>query len=92
VPRISRTRHHRETIEFRGAARAVGRIVRALRLDRGWTVEQAAGHFGIEPAFVRRIESGRTNPSLAILVSIARAFATSLGGLVSRGRSGKGAR
>lgn len=74
VSRISRTRHHRETLEFRYVASAIGRFVRALRQERGWTVEQAAGHFGIEPAFVRRIESGRTNPSLAIIVSIARAF------------------
>jgi transcriptional regulator with XRE-family HTH domain len=45
-----------------------------MRRERGWTVEDAAGHFAVEPAFVRRIESGRTNPSLAVLVSIATAL------------------
>jgi transcriptional regulator with XRE-family HTH domain len=37
----------------------------------GWSVEKAAERFGIEPAHVRRVESGRTNPSLATLVGIA---------------------
>jgi transcriptional regulator with XRE-family HTH domain len=64
-------------------ALALGRRVRALRLKREWTVEQAAEHFGIEPAHVRRIEAGRTNPSLAVLVSIARALAVPLAELVS---------
>lgn len=71
---VSRTRHHRETAAFRRAVRALARNVRALRRDRGWTVEEAAGRFDVEPAFVRRIESGSTNPSLALLVSIASAF------------------
>jgi ribosome-binding protein aMBF1 (putative translation factor) len=74
VTQTSRTRHHRETFEFRGVVKALGRVIQALRLERGWTVEQAAGRFGVEPAFVRRIEAGRTNPSLAVIVSIATAF------------------
>lgn len=45
-----------------------------LRRERGWTIEEAAGRFAVEPAFVRRIEAGRTNPSLAVIVSIATAF------------------
>ena len=39
-----------------------------------WTVEQAAERFGVEPAYVRSIERGRTNPSLAVIVSVAKAF------------------
>jgi len=74
VPALSRTRHHRDTAEFRNLAIALGRVVSNLRRDRGWTVEEAAGRFAVEPAFVRRIETGRTNPSLAVLVSIAVAF------------------
>jgi transcriptional regulator with XRE-family HTH domain len=53
---------------------ALGRVLAALRRERGWTVEEAAGRFAVEPAFVRRIEAGRTNPSLAVLVSLATAF------------------
>ena len=37
-------------------------------------MEEAAGHFGVEPAFVRRVEAGKTNPSLAVIVSSASAF------------------
>jgi transcriptional regulator with XRE-family HTH domain len=58
-------------------------MLRALRRDRGWTVEEAAGRFGVEPAFVRRIESGRTNPSLAVIVSIATAYDVRIGELLN---------
>jgi ribosome-binding protein aMBF1 (putative translation factor) len=74
VTPLSRTRHHRGTSEFRCVVVALGRVLHALRLERGWTVEEAAGRFAVEPAFVRRIEAGRTNPSLAVIVSIATAF------------------
>lgn len=72
--RVSRTRHHRDTPAFRREALALGRSVRSLRTERGWTLEEAAEQFGVQPACVRRIESGRTNTSLAIIVSIAIAF------------------
>ncbi len=48
--------------------------VRTLRDERGWSVEEAAEFFDTEPAHVRRIENATTNPSLGVLVSIARAF------------------
>ena len=75
---LSRTRHHRIRLEFRLVVVALGRVLHALRVERGWTVEEAAGHFAVEPAFVRRIEGGRTNPSLAVIVSIATAFGVPL--------------
>jgi transcriptional regulator with XRE-family HTH domain len=46
-------------------------------------VEEAAERYGIEPAHVRRIEAGRTNPSLATLLSIADALSTDLADLFS---------
>jgi two-component system cell cycle sensor histidine kinase/response regulator CckA len=61
---------------------ALGRALVALRRERGWTVEEAAGRFGVEPAFVRRIEAGRTNPSLAVIVSIAKAYGVPLQALL----------
>jgi transcriptional regulator with XRE-family HTH domain len=70
----SRTRHHRETSAFRREIVAFGREVRALRRVKGWTIEDAAERFGVEPAYVRSIEGGRTNPSFAVIVSIAEAF------------------
>lgn len=80
---ISRTRHHRETREFRRVVRALAQRVRDLRNERGWTVEDAAERFGVEPAFVRRVEAGRTNPSLAVVVSIAKAFGIRIADLMS---------
>lgn len=41
---------------------------------RRWTVEQAAEAYRVEPAQVRRMESGKANPSLAVLTSIASAL------------------
>jgi transcriptional regulator with XRE-family HTH domain len=57
-----------------------------MRQELGWTVEEAAEKFGIEPAHVRRIEAGRTNPSLATLVSIAHAFGKDVTNLLARAR------
>jgi transcriptional regulator with XRE-family HTH domain len=74
LPKSSRTRHHRETAAFRRTALAFSRNVRALRRGHHWTIEEAAEHFGVEPAYVRSLEAGRTNPSLAVIVSIALAF------------------
>jgi transcriptional regulator with XRE-family HTH domain len=56
--------------------------VRALRRARAWTIEDAAERFGIEPAYVRSIETGRTNPSFAVIVSIAEAFDKRAGDLL----------
>jgi transcriptional regulator with XRE-family HTH domain len=52
----------------------LARRIRDLRAARGWTQETAAERIGVEPAQVRRIEAGRANPSLAVLVSLAAAF------------------
>lgn len=62
----------------------MGNRVRELRAQSGWTVEEAAERFGIEPAHVRRIEAGRTNPSLATLVSIAHGFDTDVVSLLGK--------
>jgi len=79
---IPKTAHHRDSAAFRRVAAHLGRRVRELRKDKAWTVEEAAERFGIEPAHVRRIEAGRTNPSLATLVSIAHALATEVAELL----------
>jgi transcriptional regulator with XRE-family HTH domain len=55
--------------------------LREVRQARGWTVEEASERYGVEPAHVRRIEAGRTNPSLATLLSIAHAVSTDLADL-----------
>ncbi len=91
TPAIPKTLLHRQALAFRRIAIALGRRVKKLRTARGWTVEQASEHFGIEPAHIRRIESGRTNPSLAVLVSIARALGVPLASLMAEGGRRSGA-
>jgi DNA-binding XRE family transcriptional regulator len=81
---IPKTAHHRESAVFRRIALQLGHRVRELRQKLEWTVEEAAERFGIEPAHVRRIEAGRTNPSLATLVSIARGLGTDVITLLTR--------
>ncbi|MGD0674222.1 MAG: helix-turn-helix transcriptional regulator [Polyangiaceae bacterium] len=81
---VPKTAHHRESAAFRRVALQLGHRVRELRQGHGWTVEEAAERFGIEPAHVRRVEAGRTNPSLATLVSIAHGLATDLASLLTK--------
>lgn len=75
---IPKTAHHRESAAFGRVAAQLGRQLRERRQKLGWTVEEAAERYGIEPAHVRRIEAGRTNPSLATLLSVADALSTEL--------------
>ena len=89
---VSRTRHHRETSAFRREVLAFGKAVRNYRRGRAWTIEEAAEHFGVEPAYVRSIESGRTNPSLAVIVSIAEAFEVRAGEMLLPAGTARGAR
>ncbi len=81
---IPKTAHHRESAAFRRVVAQLGRRVRKLRLERGWTVEDASELFGVEPAHVRRIEAGRTNPSLATLVSLAHGLGIDVSVLLTK--------
>jgi transcriptional regulator with XRE-family HTH domain len=73
-----KTRQHTENPRFRREIDRIARRVRALRLERGWTVEEASERMRIEPMSLRRIESRRANPTLGTLVSVAAAFRLSL--------------
>lgn len=68
-----KTAQHK-SVRFRRAVMVLGRRVRALREAKRWTVERAAERMAMEPANLRRIEGARTNPTLAVLVSVAAAF------------------
>ncbi len=75
--RAPRTAHHRQAPGFQRLVRTLAKRVRLLRQERGWTIEEAAERFDVQPAMVRRIETGASNPSLAVLVSVARALGLS---------------
>jgi transcriptional regulator with XRE-family HTH domain len=55
-------------------AGVLGKRLRQLRDERGLTQRAAAPRIGVGPLVLRRLERGSANPSLAILVSAARAF------------------
>ena len=71
----------------------VGRMVRELRLLRGWSQEQLAERANSSPKHVGRIERGQVNVGLDGLAALARALSVNIGDLLSepRGRQPRGA-
>lgn len=57
--------------------RALGKRVRELRKERGYSQEKLAEHAGIHENHVRRIEGGTANPSYLVVVKIAKALRVS---------------
>jgi transcriptional regulator with XRE-family HTH domain len=74
----------RQNGEYQRIAVVLGKRLRRLRADRGLTQRAAAARIGVGPPVLRRLETGRANPSLAILVSIARAFGIPLSRLLRK--------
>lgn len=56
--------------------------LRQARLDRGLTLATLAKETGISAAHLSRIETGGRQPSIGILLQLARAYGTSLAALV----------
>ena len=52
----------------------VGRRVRQLRLERGWTQDEFSRRFGFNFKHYQRIEQGQQNLELATLNKLADAF------------------
>jgi transcriptional regulator with XRE-family HTH domain len=59
---------------FGREARALGQRVRALRLNRGWTLEVAAERMNLDLKHLQKIEAGSINVTLVTLVRIAAGF------------------
>lgn len=62
--------------------RALCGRVRDLRKRRGWTLDRLSAACGVSRSMLSEIERGNANPTLAVAVRIAGAFAMSLGDLV----------
>lgn len=60
----------------------LGPRMKALRRERGWSLEQLAASSGVSRSMLSEIERGRANPTLAVACRIAAAFGMSLGELV----------
>lgn len=56
--------------------------VRALRRERGWSLERLSRASGVSRSMLCQIERGRVNPTVAVAQRIAAAFEMSLGRLV----------
>lgn len=60
----------------------LGRRVKKLRGDRGWSLEQLAAASGVSRSMLSEIERERANPTLSVTYRIARAFGLSLQDLI----------
>lgn len=60
----------------------LGRRVKKLRSDRGWSLEELASASGVSRSMLSEIERQRANPTLSVTYRIARAFGLSLQDLI----------
>lgn len=60
----------------------LGRRVKQLRNDRGWSLEALAGASGVSRSMLSQIEREKANPTLAVAVRISNGFGISLGELL----------
>ncbi|MDB6076103.1 MAG: sinR [Verrucomicrobiaceae bacterium] len=60
----------------------LGRRVKKLRGDRGWSLEELAAASGVSRSMLSEIERERANPTLSVTYRIARAFGLSLQDLI----------
>ena len=60
---------------------AVGRRIRLLRQDAGWTVQQLADRSDVSRRMLTQIELGQANPSLTTVDRVATALGTDFPGL-----------
>ncbi|MFI8191520.1 helix-turn-helix domain-containing protein [Streptomyces sp. NPDC085946] len=74
--------------ELAGILDGIGPRLRALRRDRGLTLEALADDTGISVSTLSRLESGRRRPTLDLLIPLARAHRVALDQLVAAPATG----
>lgn len=67
---------------------AIGPRLRALRRDRGMTLEALSAATGISVSGLSRIESGKRRPTLELLIPLARAHRVALDQLIAAPATG----
>lgn len=65
--------------------RAIAGQVRALRGERGWSLDGLAGRSGVSKGMLVQVEGARTNPSIGTLCRIADAFGVTVTRLLAPG-------
>jgi DNA-binding XRE family transcriptional regulator len=66
------------------ASERISRVTRELRDERGMSVEQLAAATNFHPRSITRIESGLTEPSLTMLITLSKALGVSTPALIER--------
>jgi transcriptional regulator with XRE-family HTH domain len=61
----------------------IGKRVRNLRTDRGWSQEELADRSGVNRSYMSRVELGKSDVSLSVLNKIARTLGLSLAELLT---------
>jgi transcriptional regulator with XRE-family HTH domain len=59
----------------------IGFRLRELRSQHGWTLEELAERSGLSKPFLSRLEAGGRQPSIAALLTLARAFGVAMGAM-----------
>ncbi len=65
------SRVYKRSKSFQSAQRLLGKQIRALRQNRGWTLENAAAEMQLDLKHLQKIEAGQLNVTLVTLVRIA---------------------
>lgn len=60
----------------------LGRNVRRLRRERGWSQEEFADEAGVHRTYISDIERGARNPTIAIVEQLARPLGVAPGRLL----------
>ena len=60
----------------------LGERVRALRRERGWTLENLAERSGVSRAMISKLERGEKNPTLVVAAKVAEGLGVNLSQLV----------
>jgi len=63
----------------------LGPRLRALRRDRGWTLDELAALAGISPSTLSRLESGKRQASLELLLPLTRRLGVRIDDLIDPG-------
>jgi transcriptional regulator with XRE-family HTH domain len=62
----------------------LGERVRALRAERGWSLEELSDLSGVSRSMLSQVERGEANPTVVVALAIAKAFGVSLDELAAR--------
>ena len=69
---------HSGSSSLQSAQRALGKRIRELRKEKGWSQTAFASMCGIDPSYVSRIENGEMNLRCSVLQTIANTLEISV--------------